>query len=769
MEEILVNNDPFASGIIPPEGDYRRFDGTRNNLEDPTRGGVGDLFRRVTPVEYEDGLQAPAGTAPEGGTRRPLPDGTIPPDRPNPRVISNTVADQAERIVPNARGITDMIWSFGQFVNHTTDLAREGTEDILHESGEREIELPIPIPADDPDLGPNGTNPIPSGQLPFERDAFAPGTGTTLNNIPGRAINTVTTWLDLSTVYGSNPELARELQGSAGQLRVLNSPTGDLLPVDTDGLTEGGRFQGVGFLAGDVRVNENDSLASQHTLWVRNHNRLATEIAQAHPGFSGEQIFQRARQVNIAQFQNVVLYEWLPALLGENNPFLTPYQGYDPDIDPQTTDVFVTAALRIGHTLVSPEIQRLDANGESADGPIEFLDSFLAPSIAEGADVDEILRGLTAGVAQEVDTQVGDNLRNGLPEGIDPVAFDLLSGNIQRARERGVADYNQVRRTIGIPGVSSFAEITSDPILQQQLQDLYGSVDDIDLWVGLMAEDHVPGGSVGITEAALLATQYQELRDGDRFWFENPGEPGQAGGNDNENNGFFTPEEIAAIRQTTLAEIIRKNSGIGEEIQDNAFFLNNTGGAGDDNLSGGLGNDNLRGFAGDDTLPGSAGDDFNNGNEGNDFLDGGRGNDSLYGGRGNDTLIGGAGDDILSGDRGDDSLTGGAGNDVLLFGGRDIDFAEFGTDAIADFVVGEDTIALSESTFNALTVGALNSFATVADATAAGASAELITYDSNSGALYYNPDGNTAGLGGGGQFASLAPGLSLSASNFTVE
>lgn len=805
MEERLINNDPFASGVIPREGGFRRFDGTGTNVETTKRtiGGVGTRYRRLTPVEYEDGLQAPAGIAPEGGTRLPLPDGTIPGDRPSARVVSNTVGAQQGLVVPNTRGMTDMIWSFGQFVNHNTDLAQDGTEDLRFESGERDIDFPIPIPADDPVFGINGTNPIPSGEFRFERDAFAPETGTTRNNVPGEAINTVTTWLDLSAVYGSDPQLDRDLQGGRrfrgrGQLSILNTPTGDILPADTDGLTGGGAFQGVGFLAGDVRANENDSLASQHTLWARNHNRLATLIDQTHPDFNPDQVFHRARQINVAQFQNVVLYEWLPALLGENNPYLVPYQEYDPDIDPQTTNAFTVAALRIGHTLVSPEIQRLEANGESVpEGPIDFLASFAAPNIAEGADVDEILRGLTAGVAQEVDTQVGDSLRNGLPEPTGPVGFDLLSANIQRGRDRGLADYNQVRRTLaefspqfGIGPVSSFAEITSDANLQQSLQALYGSVDDIDLWVGLMAEDHVPGGSVGRTEAALMAIQYQELRDGDRFWFENVGEPGQAGGGqpgggpggqpggqppanqdneDDDENGFFTEEEIAEIRQTTLADIIRMNSGIGDEIQDNVFLLNNLGTPVDDNLRGGVGNDNIFGLQGNDILPASAGDDLNNGNEGNDLLDGGLGNDFLYGGQGNDTLIGGDGNDTLSGDRGNDNLTGGAGADVLLFGGRSIAFSEFGTDAIADFIVGEDTIALSQSTFTALTAtGALTSFATVADATAAGASAELIAYDSNSGALYYNPDGTAAGLGTGGQFASLAPGLSLSTSNFTV-
>ena len=791
MENALINNDPFGNIFRRGAENFRRFDGTGNNVEPVLRtvGGVGTRYRRITPIEYEDGLQSPAGS-----------------DRPSARAVSNIIGAQEEAVLENARTMTDMMWSFGQFVNHNTDLAQEGSEDPRHLDGTRDIDFPIAIPDDDPVFGPNGTNPIASGVLPFERDAFAPETGTTQNNVPGEAINTITTWLDLSAVYGSDPQLDRDLQASgrfsAGRLSSTQTDTGELLPADTDGQTGGGLFQGVGFLAGDVRVNENDSLASQHTLWMRNHNRIAELLREAHRDWDNQELFQRARQINIAQFQNIVLYEWLPALVGTT--YLPDYEDYDHTIDPQTTNVFAVAALRIGHTLVSPEIQRLDANGATiAEGNIEFLDSFGSGNITEGEDVDQILRGLTVGLSQEVDTKVGDHLRNGLPD-FGFVGFDLLAANLQRGRDRGLADYNQLRRTLGeffpelgIAPVTSFAEITSNVELQQQLQSAYGNVDNIDLWVGLMAEDHLPGASVGRTEAAVLSLQYRWLRDGDRFWFENEYVQGD------EESGFFTAEEIAEIRQTSMADILRMNGVTG--VQDNVFFLSSTGSAGNDTLNGSVGNDSILGLGGDDLLLGNPGDDVLNGNQGNDRVDGGLGNDLLYGGQGNDTLLGGDGNDTLngnlgddrieggtgndliyggqgndtilggdgndtlSGDRGNDVLTGEAGADVILFGGRSLALSEFGIDTITDYTVGEDIISLSVSTFSALTVGTtLNSFATVTNVTDAGASDAFIVYDNTSGALYYNADGTTAGFGVGGQFATIATGLSLSTSNFTV-
>jgi peroxidase len=710
VEDNLIARDPFAEGNFEARG----FDGTGNNLTDIFRtiGAVGTRYRRLTPVEYENGINSPAGIAPPVGTRRPLPDGTIPADRPSARLVSNVVADQAGQIIPNDRLMSDLIWGVGQFVNHDTDLALEDNEAIANSLIAQGVpkDFPIPIPIDDPVFGPNGTNPSPLGYLPFERNIFAPETGTTINGMPGEAINTVTAWLDLSTVYGSDPIKSSTLsQLTDGMLRTFPTDTGALLPPDFEGVTAGGAFMGVGFMAGDVRANENSSLVSQHTLWVRNHNRLAGELATAHPDWGNAELFERARQINIAQWQNIVVYEWLPALIGNN--FVPGYSGYNPSIDPQTTNAFAVAALRIGHTLVSDRILRLDENYQpTPEGEIAFIENFGAPNITEGEDIDEIFRGLATGVAQEVDTKVIDDLRNGLPA-VGPVGFDLAAANIQRGRDRGLADYNELRRTLsiampelGIHPVSSFAEITADPELQQKLAQLYGSVDDIDMWVGLMAEDHLPGASVGQTEQAILGFQYTMMRDGDRFWFENPIETG----------GFFTPAEITEIRNVRMSDIIELNTNV-TGLRENVFFTIDTQfQTGDDSaelLTGIDGNDFLRGLGGNDTLLGNQGDDLLIGNRGFDLLDGGVGNDSLFGGADGDLLIAGAGTDLLSGDRGDDTLSavnfdgsntpeldlliGGAGSDLFILGDRSGDMVALANSAtLWDFSAGEDLIQL---------------------------------------------------------------------------
>jgi len=224
------------------------------------------------------------------------------------------------------------------------------------------------------------------------------------------------------------------------------------------------------------------------------------------------------------------------------------------------------------------------------------------------------------------------------------------------------------------------------------------------------------------------------------------------------------------------------------------------GGTGDDVLLGGAGRDTLLGGAGQDIVLGEAGNDFILGEAGVDILYGGEGNDSLLGGADRDIVVGEAGDDTLLGGDGNDYLDGGAGDDVLIGGlgsdglvggaGRDrfgfatgapFTAATIGNDILADFNPLEDFIVLSKTTFTAFTTSsgsvfeggtpiAAADFAVIATggATAAGASSALIVYETSTGALFYNPDRATAGLGTGGQFATVSAAPTIPASRILI-
>jgi Ca2+-binding RTX toxin-like protein len=179
------------------------------------------------------------------------------------------------------------------------------------------------------------------------------------------------------------------------------------------------------------------------------------------------------------------------------------------------------------------------------------------------------------------------------------------------------------------------------------------------------------------------------------------------------------------------------------------------GGLGDDRLNGGRGNDHLSGGEGADRLDCGLGNDRGNGGAGNDLVLGGFGNDGLNGGIGDDGLIGGFGNDSLQGGQGDDRLRGGPGDDRLNGGlGADTLTGSFGfdkfvfstdlgagnVDTVRGFNVSFDIILLDNAVFTGLSAGVLANGAFHIGANATDTSDRVI-YNSNTGALYFDPDG----------------------------
>ena len=191
-----------------------------------------------------------------------------------------------------------------------------------------------------------------------------------------------------------------------------------------------------------------------------------------------------------------------------------------------------------------------------------------------------------------------------------------------------------------------------------------------------------------------------------------------------------------------------------------------------DTIHGGFGSDRLYGDEGNDVIFGDAGYDYIEGGVGWDRLYGGSGKDTLVGGWGNDTLDGGALDDVLHGDGGNDVLSGGSGNDLLTGGAGDdiFFFAASGSadaDRIQDFTSGSDSIRLDRGG----SFGDLGSLGILSEelfhiGSEAQDADDRIIYNSDTGELWYDPDGN--GSEAARLFATLAPGTVIEASDIEV-
>ncbi|MFV0442371.1 MAG: peroxidase family protein [Planctomycetaceae bacterium] len=414
------------------------------------------------------------------------------PERPNPRTISNTIAAQTTT-TPNDREMSDFVWAWGQFIDH--DLGLTFTDPL---AGHADIEIEDP-------LDPLGPNPIP-----FERSEYVYG-GQTGHR---EQLNALTAFIDASNVYGSSTERMTALREFRGG-RLLE---GDhhLLPFNTVGLENDPAPVADYFLAGDRRANENLVLTSLHTLFVREHNRLANLIALHDPTANDDQVFHLARKLVGAEMQLITYQEFLPTLLGPRAPRLSEARS-NAIGHPGIATEFSAAFFRIGHTMLSPNLQRWEAS--TALGALPLRDAFFRPSYltADPLNMDRLLSGLQTQLAQEIDNQVVDDVRNFLfgPPGAG--GLDLASLNIQRGRDHGLRDYNSIRAAYGLPRRRTFAEISDRTSVQTALEALYGNPFVIDPWVGALAEPHIPRTSVGEIMYVALCDQFRRTLLGDKF------------------------------------------------------------------------------------------------------------------------------------------------------------------------------------------------------------------------------------------------------------
>lgn len=490
--------------------EYRSTDGSGNNKAYPEWGAAKQPVNKLVSPD--------ATREPGGATEVSLP---------SPRAISNTVSDQ-QGSTENHKGLSDMFWLWGQFLDHDITII-EG-----HDPNAR---ADIAIPAGDPYFDPAGTGTATIGFTRSDSVIDASGQKTQVNDI--------TAFIDGSNVYGSDQGTADALRSfEGGRMKVDEN---NLLPKD-----DAGHYQ-----AGDIRANENVALTSMHTIWVREHNRIADSLSENNPGWSDEKVYQEARQQVVAEIQAITYNEFLPNLLGDDA--LGQYQGYNPNQNPQMNTEFSSAAYRFGHTMLPSTLLRLDENGnEIPEGNLALRDAFFQPEkVAEGG-VDSLLRGAASQTAQAVDTQVVDDVRNFLFGPPGSGGLDLVSLNIQRGRDHALPGYNDVREGLGLSRIESF----DDPIWQdgvgEKLAQIYDSPDDVDLWIAGLAENHVGDALMGETATSILTTQFQALRDGDRFWYENQ----------------YSGQDLQQLNNLSLSDIIKRNTDI-VNVQDDVMVASN--------------------------------------------------------------------------------------------------------------------------------------------------------------------------------------------------
>lgn len=549
---------------------YRSIDGTCNNFNNPTWGSSLTGFRRVLFPIYENGFSQPTGW-----NKDKKYNGF---SLPSSRLVSTRIITTTE--ISEDVKITHMAMQWGQWLDHDLDHALPSVSSQTWDGVDCKKTCDYAAPCFPIDVPQNDSRVTNRRCIDFIRTSAVCGSGMTSVLFgalqPREQINQLTSFIDASQVYGFEEAVAtdlRDLTNENGLLRVGAVFPGKKPLLPTTGingmdcrrnLEESTRAC---FVAGDIRANEQIGLAAFHTIWMREHNRVALQLKTINPSWNGDKIYHESRKVVGAEIQHITYQNWLPIILGpEGYRQLGKYTEYNPNINPSISNVFATAALRFGHSMINHILHRYDENFETIpQGDLLLRHAFFSPwRLVDEGGVDPLLRGMFATPAKlKTPTQnLNSELTEKLFHSTHAVALDLAAINIQRSRDHGIPPYNKFRQFCNMTEVNDFDDLAneiSNKEVRDKLKELYGSVHNIDVWVGGILEDQVEGGKVGPLFRCLLMEQFSRLRVGDRFWYENP--------------SVFKPDQLRQIKQTSLARILCDNGDNIDTIGENVFIL----------------------------------------------------------------------------------------------------------------------------------------------------------------------------------------------------
>ncbi len=510
--------------------EFRTIDGTCNNIRTYSQkwGSANISIDRASGYEYAE-------------TNRY---NDMVTDRPNPRYLSNALFAQ-DAANPNTKGLSSFVYVWGQFLDHDIGISPTDATD----------KASISLPPDEP---------IFTNDISFSRSKVSPFTGSYNARRP---INLLTSWIDGSQVYGSDVERAHwlrtfnngQLKVSSGNLLPYNTIDGeagsttDPLAPDMDNLDRGASPH---FVAGDVRASEQPGLTALHVIFLREHNRICEELINQ--GYvEDELIYQTARKQVAGLIQAITFNEFLPAL-GIN---LRKHDGYNPYIRPDAMNAFTTAAFRIGHTMVAEEFILLDDDCNAVRDNLSLEEAFFNPRWIAQLGVEPFLKGFSTQLQEKIDGKIIDGLRNflfAIPQLPGTFGLDLASINIQRGRDHGLKDYASIRHYFTGTRINEFNQINSDPTIWKPIAEAYNyDINKVDPWVGMLNETPVYGSAVGTSIYFILKSQFEELRDGDYYYYKN--------------DPYLSQSEVRTIDGTSLADVIQRNADL-SSLQAQVFY-----------------------------------------------------------------------------------------------------------------------------------------------------------------------------------------------------
>ena len=209
------------------------------------------------------------------------------------------------------------------------------------------------------------------------------------------------------------------------------------------------RFMYVIYLAGDFRIHEMPGLTAVQILFLREHYRVVGILQKLNPHWQDGELYQETRKIVIAELQHITYTFWLPIVLGEDAVsrlgLASSTSGhnnvYDKNTDPTITNVFGVSAFRFGHSLLRDHVL-VNSSGPNGQFLVQNENAFNRPELIfqeRGLGTVNVGQGLMLNPSSKADAEVVGSVRNNLFLDDAGVSTDLISLNIQRGRDHGVA------------------------------------------------------------------------------------------------------------------------------------------------------------------------------------------------------------------------------------------------------------------------------------------------------------------------------------------
>ncbi|XP_025410649.1 peroxidase-like [Sipha flava] len=547
-----------------PNAKYRRINGSCNNLVKPTLGASKTPFLRMLKANYADGYYE-------------LRNQTNGSALPSARVVDINVFLTREKYHVDENNV--LLLPFSQLLAHdlsglTNDVPENEfnvVTDCCTDKNARktfsQCQLVVENPPDDPVYSKHNIFCMGLVRSLTSRNYSCPLYPTTF-------MNDNTHFIDASNVYGSTDTDARRLRlMEGGRLNFSIGDNGQMFcPYQQKKKYEPVELQHTSFQydSGDpTNGNQNLGIGVMQTAFLRFHNYIAFKLMALNPYWSDETLYQESRRIVIATIQRIVYNDLLPIIIGEDYQQIYGINKeniYDPTVNPSMALELSSAAIRVLHAIIPVQFNFMNNEYEITSSE-NITDWMLRPVLLPIKDnFDKLLKGFLETPGRMVQPSYNFYISNYLfsfPGKPRYTGRDLLALDIARGRDVGLQPYIKVKHLCGLPLAKSFADLEDLIHIRDinKLKELYHSVDDIDLIVGLLLEKISDGAIVGPTTQCLIADGFYRYKAGDRFFYDVQGQPGS-----------FTPEQFKIIKKITLGHVICAISNV-NHVQKDIFKL----------------------------------------------------------------------------------------------------------------------------------------------------------------------------------------------------